>query len=156
MEDFEAIYESYKSKVYSTAYRMLGNSTDAEDITQDVFVRVYKKLHTLRNEAVLSTWIWRITMNLCIDWLRKKKVKMVSSEEPIVTDRSDPHLKLTLERMISSLPDGYKSVFILHDVEGLNHKEISKVLRISEGTSKSQLHRARMLLRDKLGPILER
>jgi len=156
VEDFEAIYESYKSKVYSTAYRMLGNSTDAEDITQDVFVRVYKKLHTLRNEAVLSTWIWRITMNLCIDWLRKKKVKMVSSEEPIVTDRSDPHLKLTLERMISSLPDGYKSVFILHDVEGLNHKEISKVLRISEGTSKSQLHRARMLLRDKLGPILER
>jgi len=153
VEDFESIYESYKSKVYSTAYRMLGNSTDAEDITQDVFVRIYKKLHTLRNEAVLSTWIWRITMNLCIDWLRKKKVKMVLSEEPIATDRSDPHLKLTLEQMISSLPNGYKSVFILHDVEGLNHKEISKVLRISEGTSKSQLHRARLLLRDKLGPI---
>jgi len=135
---------------------MVGNSSDAEDITQDIFVRIYKKLHTLRNEAVLSTWIWRITMNICIDWLRKKKVKMPLNKEPIFNDRSDPHLKVTLERMISALPNGYKSVFILHDVEGLNHKEISKTLKISEGTSKSQLHRARLVLRDKLSPILGR
>lgn len=135
---------------------MLGNSSDAEDVTQDVFVRVYKKLHTLRNEAVLSSWIWRITMNLCIDWLRRKKEKIPLNEELLVTNKSDPDMKLTLEQMISTLPNGYKSVFILHDVEGLNHKEISKALRISEGTSKSQLHRARLTLREKLGPILGR
>jgi RNA polymerase sigma-70 factor (ECF subfamily) len=154
VQNFEAIYESYKSKVYSTAYRMVGNSSDAEDVTQDVFVRIYKKLHTLRNEAVLSSWIWRITMNLCIDWVRKKKVKMPLNEEQVIAKKSDPDLRLTLEQMISVLPNGYKSVFILHDVEGLNHKEISKALRISEGTSKSQLHRARLALRDRLGPIL--
>jgi len=135
---------------------MVGNSSDAEDVTQDIFVRIYKKLHTLRNEAVLSSWIWRITMNLCIDWLRKKKVKMPLNEEQAVANKSDPDLRLTLEQMISVLPNGYKSVFILHDVEGLNHKEISKALKISEGTSKSQLHRARLALRDKLGPILGR
>lgn len=152
MEKFEEVYTKYKVKVYSICYRMMGSKEDASDITQDVFVKVYKKLNTFKGNSSLSTWIHRITVNLCLDRLRKKK--LIPLHENISAPSPNPWLKSSIERAIQSLPPGYRAVFILHDVEGLTHYEIAETLGIADGSSKSQLHKARKLLRDKLRGVL--
>jgi len=152
MEEFEEVYTKYKVKVYSVCYRMMGTKEDASDITQDVFVKVYKKLNTFKGNSSLSTWIHRITVNLCLDRLRKKK--LIPLYENISAPSPNPWLKSSIERAIQSLPPGYRAVFILHDVEGLTHYEIAETLGIADGSSKSQLHKARKLLRDKLSGVL--
>ncbi|MEO0079698.1 MAG: RNA polymerase sigma factor [candidate division WOR-3 bacterium] len=152
---FENLYQANRSRVFGTALRMLGNRADAEDVTQDVFVKVFKRLDSFRGEAAITTWLYRITVNCCLDLLRRRKriqtVPLESITEP-VSDRIDV-MKL-IEAALPKMPEGYRQVFILHDLEGLKHSEIARILGISDGASKSQLHRARAYLRREIGPYL--
>ncbi len=152
---FERIYTDHRTRVFSTAFRMVGNRADAEDITQDVFVKVFKKLKAFRRESSLSTWIYRITVNACLDFLRKRKRRQaVSLEACGEIPSTSVGVKDLIEGMVSTLPEGYRKIFILHDIQGLKHSEIAEVLGISQGASKSQLHRARAQLREKLRPYI--
>lgn len=153
--DFEHIYELYRSRVYSTACRMVANRADAEDITQEVFIRVYQKLGSFRGEAQLSTWIYRITMNCCLDCLRRRKRDLAVQLSPDF-DAPGPGLDImkVIEGALPSMPPGYRQVFVLHDIQGMKHSEIAEILGIAEGASKSQLHRARAFLRKAIGPWL--
>jgi RNA polymerase sigma-70 factor (ECF subfamily) len=153
---FERLYELYRGRVFSTAYRMLSNRADAEDATQDVFVKVFKKLKSFRGDSAVSTWIYRIAVNTCLDFRRRRKLRQAVSLDDGTEVGSTP---LSVTRLIeSALPGmaaGYRQVFVLHDIQGLKHEEIGKILGITEGASKSQLHRARAHLRRELSPYLE-
>ncbi|MEO0077823.1 MAG: RNA polymerase sigma factor [candidate division WOR-3 bacterium] len=155
--DFEEIYRQFKGKVFSTAYRMLSNYADAEDATQDVFVKVFKKLGSFRGEAQLSTWIYRIAVNTCIDF-RAKRTR--NQTQPLAEEAERVSVPLGLGRLVEGflpkLPPGYREVFVLHDIQGLKHSEIARVLGITTGASKSQLHRARAFLRRELEPFVDR
>lgn len=159
------LFQQYKDSVYNIAYRMSNDSQSAEDITQKVFMRVFKNIHAFRGEAAFSSWLYRITANVCINHFRtaSRWKKLVSNELRdgkglhAKTMRENPEkteLKLHLEKAIRELPEGYRMVFVLHDVEGYRHEEIGKMLGIAVGTSKSQLHKARKELRAKLEPVL--
>lgn len=153
--DFERLYETYRSRVFSTAYRMLSNRADAEDVTQDVFVRVFKKLKSFRGDSAVSTWIYRIAVNACLDFRRRRRLRQAVSLDTGIEVGSTP---LSVTRLIeSALPrmaEGYRRVFVLHDIQGFKHQEIGKILGITDGASKSQLHRARAFLRRELAPYL--
>ncbi|MEO0073577.1 MAG: RNA polymerase sigma factor [candidate division WOR-3 bacterium] len=153
--DFERLYREHSQKVFSTAYRITGNRPDAEDVTQEVFIRVFKKLHTFRGESAISTWIYRITVNRALDILRRRKHERTVPLDESLESISEPMgvMKL-IEGTLPSMPDGYRQVFVLHDIQGLRHCEIAKILGISEGASKSQLHRARAFLRSRIGEQL--
>jgi RNA polymerase sigma-70 factor (ECF subfamily) len=136
---------------------MMGNQADAEDLTQDVFVQVYRKIGSFRGEAAFTTWLHRLTVNQVLMHFRKRGVrpeKMVDTQEeeitPLETDRPYSHPivdRIALEQAIAKLPPGYRTIFVLHDIEGYEHEEIAGMLGCSVGTSKSQLHKARMKLR---------
>ena len=153
---FERLYETYRGRVFSTAYRMLSNRADAEDVTQDIFVKVFKKLGSFRGESAVSTWIYRIAVNACLDFRRRRRLRQAVSLDDGMEVGSTP---LSVTRLIeSALPrraEGYRQVFVLHDIQGLKHQEIAKILGITDGASKSQLHRARAVLRRELSPYLE-
>src|SRR6266436_8638343 len=157
-QPFEEIFQLHHRRVYSLCLRILGNSTEAEDLTQDVFVLVFRKLSSFRGESAFTTWLHRLTVNQVLMHVRKKHVKKEQLTEDgempvgIVVDRNrfnrSPVLdRLALDEAIVQLPRGYRMVFLLHDVEGLEHSEIASLLGCSIGTSKSQLHRARMRMR---------
>ncbi|MFQ5823462.1 MAG: RNA polymerase sigma factor [bacterium] len=159
------LYQRYKDWVFNIAYLMSNNQQEAEDLTQCVFLRVFIKINSFRGDSAFSSWLYRLTMNICINHFRKeKKRKDKISNELSDWESRNPQsykkkedrieLKPYLEKAISTLPEGYRMVFILHDVEGYLHKEIGKMLNISEGTSKSQLHKARKELRQILEPYL--
>ncbi len=152
---FERLYEMYRGRVFSTAYRMLSNRADAEDVTQDVFVKVFKKLKSFRGDSAVSTWIYRIAVNTCLDFRRRRKLRQAVSLDDCTKVGSTP---LSVTRLIeSALPrmaEGYRQVFVLYDIQGMKHEEIGKILGITEGASKSQLHRARAFLRRELSPYL--
>ncbi len=152
---FERLYEMYRGRVFSTAYRMLSNRADAEDVTQDIFVKVFKKLKSFRGDSAVSTWIYRIAVNACLDFRRRRKLRQAVSLDDGMEVGSTP---LSVTRLIeSALPrmaKGYRRVFVLHDIQGLKHEEIAKILGITDGASKSQLHRARAFLRRELSPYL--
>jgi RNA polymerase sigma-70 factor (ECF subfamily) len=152
---FERLYELYRGRVFGTAYRMLSNRADAEDVTQDVFVKVFKKLESFRGDSAVSTWIYRIAVNACLDFRRRRKLRQAVSLDDGMEVGSTP---LSVTRLIeSALPrmaEGYRQVFVLHDIQGLKHEEIGKILGITDGASKSQLHRARAFLRRELSPYL--
>ena len=154
--DFERLYETYRGRVFSTAYRMLSNRADAEDVTQDIFIKVFKKLSSFRGDSAVSTWIYRIAVNACLDFRRRRRLRQAVSIDDGMEVGSTP---LSVSRLIeSTLPrmaDGYRQVFVLHDIQGLKHGEIAKILGITDGASKSQLHRARAFLRRELSPYLE-
>lgn len=155
-DEFAEIYESNKARIYSTAYRMLGNSADAEDVVQDVFIKAYHKLDTFEGRSQLSTWLYRITINRCLDILRKRKRQQTAPlDEAMGAVARQSNTMKVIEGMIPSLPPGYRTVFVLHDIQGLKHFEIAKLLHISEGACKSQLHKARLMMRKKLKPYLE-
>jgi RNA polymerase sigma-70 factor (ECF subfamily) len=158
---FEKLYEQHHRRVYSLCLRMLGNSTHAEDLTQEVFLQVYRKLASFRGDSAFTTWLHRLTVNQVLMHFRRRGVKLEhTSEEGDFTNVVDTPLqstrrismvdRLALEKAISELPPGYRTVFVLHDVEGYEHNEISGLLEVSIGTSKSQLHKARMRLRELL------
>jgi RNA polymerase sigma-70 factor (ECF subfamily) len=152
---FEELYRTHRTRVYSTAYRFVRNRPDAEDVTQDVFVKVFRKLRDFRGEAAVSTWIYRITVNTALDFLRKKKRRQTVPIDEVAEVSAGPsNLKHLIEGMIPQLPEGYRKVFVLHDIQGLKHGEIAEILGISEGASKSQLHRARGRMRELLQPYL--
>jgi len=152
---FERLYEMYRGRVFGTAYRMLSNRADAEDVTQDVFVKVFKKLKSFRGDSAVSTWIYRIAVNACLDFRRRRRLRQAVSLDDGMEVGSTP---LSVTRLIeSALPrmaEGYRRVFVLHDIQGLKHEEIGKILGITDGASKSQLHRARAFLRRELSPYL--
>ena len=152
---FERLYELYRGRVFGTAYRMLSNRADAEDVTQDVFVKVFKKLKSFRGDSAVSTWIYRITVNACLDFRRRRRLRQAVSLDDGMEVGSTP---LSVTRLIESclprMAEGYRQVFVLHDIQGLKHEEIGKILGITDGASKSQLHRARAFLRRELSPYL--
>ena len=164
-ECFEALYGLHKRRVYSLCLRMMGNVAEAEDLTQEAFLQLYRKIGTFRGESAFSTWLHRLAVNVVLMHLRKKGLPEVSLEETLEPSQEDGPRKdigardnmlsgsidrVNLERAIASLPPGYRLIFVLHDVEGYEHNEIADMMGCSIGNSKSQLHKARMKLRDLL------
>jgi RNA polymerase sigma-70 factor (ECF subfamily) len=167
---FEQIYRLHSRRVYALCLRMVGNPAEAEDLTQDAFLQLFRKIGTFRGESAFSTWLHRLSVNVVLMKLRKKTLPETSLEES--TDPEDevngprreiggPDLMLTgsidrvhLERAIEQLPPGYRQVFVLHDVQGFEHNEIAGLMDCSIGNSKSQLHKARMRLRELLQETL--
>jgi RNA polymerase sigma-70 factor (ECF subfamily) len=169
MGAFEELYKRHHRRVYSVCLRMLQNTSEAEDLTQDVFIQLYRKIGSFRGDSAFTTWLHRMTVNQVLMHFRKRNVKFEKTTEEgetpdqIVTGTANPERmrivdKIALENAIQQLPAGYKNVFVLHDVEGFEHEEVAKILGCSVGTSKSQLHKARLklqkLLRKKANPRL--
>jgi RNA polymerase sigma-70 factor, ECF subfamily len=155
---FEEIYQRHHRRVYSICLRMLQNTFEAEDLTQDVFIQLYRKIDSFRGDSAFTTWLHRMTVNQVLMHFRKRNVKYEKTTEEgetpdqIVNGSANPEKmrivdKIALENAIEQLPDGYKNVFVLHDVEGFEHEEVARILGCSVGTSKSQLHKARLKLR---------
>jgi RNA polymerase sigma-70 factor (ECF subfamily) len=155
---FEELFKLHHRKVYAVCLRMTGNTAEAEDLSQEVFIQVFRKLGTFRGESAFSTWLHRLTVNHVLMYFRKSRRR----REQLTEDgelperlvkgrnvlRSPPMLdRLALDEAIVKLAPGYRAVFVLHDIEGLEHLEIANILGCSVGTSKSQLHKARMKMR---------
>jgi RNA polymerase sigma-70 factor (ECF subfamily) len=167
---FEQLYRRYSSRVYFLGIRMLKNDSEAEDLTQEAFLLLFRKIHTFRGEAKFSTWLHRLAFNLVLMRFRKKRYPEESLDATLESDEEDsvplidfggPDLRLSgvidrvnLSKAIEKLPDGYKEMFILHDVEGYEHHEIAEILGCSIGNSKSQLYKARRRLRELLQEAL--
>lgn len=158
MAAFEEIYQRHNRRVYSLCLRMLQNPHEAEDLTQEVFIQLFRKIGSFRGDSAFTTWLHRMTVNQVLMHFRKRSVKNEKTTEEgetpvqVVPGTGDPGKmpvvdKIALDRAIAQLPNGYRSVFILHDVEGHEHEEVARILGCSVGTSKSQLHKARMKLR---------
>jgi len=163
-EAFESLYHLHKRRVYSLCLRMTANTAAAEDLTQEAFLQLFRKIGTFRGESAFSTWLHRMAVNVVLMQLRKKGLAVVPLEETIESEDESPRKepgaedvrlagsidRLQLEHAIAALPPGYRAVFLLHDVEGYEHNEIARIVGCSIGNSKSQLHKARMKLRDLL------
>jgi RNA polymerase sigma-70 factor (ECF subfamily) len=161
-EAFAALFHAHKARVYSICVRMTNNTAQAEDLTQDAFLQVFRKLSTFKGNSALSTWLYRIAVNTVLMHFRKKALKQVSLDEPSNHDAKqvrreyggrDGRLsgsvdRITLTRAIKDLPAGYRKIFLLHEVEGYEHQEIAKLLDCSVGNSKSQLHKAKLRIRE--------
>ncbi len=163
MKSFEALYDRYKRRVYSLCLQLVRNPADAEELTQEAFLQVYRKIRTFRGEAAFSTWLHRVTTNVVFMRLRKKHVQEVELQPALDEDgeqwKDTSHIlvedcrlsgsidRLSLQQALGALADGYRVVFVLHDIEGLEHHEIAELLGCSPGTCKSQLHKARTKLR---------
>jgi RNA polymerase sigma-70 factor, ECF subfamily len=155
---FEQLYERHHRRVYSLCLRMTGNVAEAEDLAQEAFIQLYRKTGSFRGESAFTTWLHRLTVNQVLMHFRKKGVRLEQTTDDgdvpvqVVAGTENPASmpvvdRIALDRAISQLPPGYRSVFVLHDVEGHEHEEIARMLGCSVGTSKSQLHKARMKLR---------
>jgi len=165
-EAFQALYDRHKRRVYSLCLRMTANTAEAEDLTQEAFLQLYRKIATFRGESAFSTWLHRLSVNVVLMHLRKKGLPVVSLEETTQGGGEEDTPKkdfgaedvalagsidrLQLQRAVDSLPPGYRTIFVLHDVQGYEHNEIAGIVGCSIGNSKSQLHKARMKLRDLL------
>jgi len=161
-EAFAALFEMHKRRVYSLCLRMTGNTAEAEDLTQEAFLQLFRKISTFRGESAFSTWLHRLAVNVVLMHLRKKGLQQISldevdssQDEPVKRDYGDNDRRLmgsvdriSLSQAIADLPPGYRTVFVLHDIEGYEHNEIAEIMNCSVGNSKSQLHKARMKLRD--------
>jgi RNA polymerase sigma-70 factor (ECF subfamily) len=153
---FERLYRTHVGRIHSLTRRMLG-SDHADEVTQDIFVRTWQKLSTFRGESAFGTWLHRLAVNVVIERRRTFAIRRerladdlsaldLAKAPPVRTD-----LRVDFEQAIEQLPPGAREIFVLHDVEGYKHREIAGLLDITAGTSKRQLHRARMLLRRQLG-----
>lgn len=163
---FEELYRAHAGRLYGLVLRMAG-SNEAEDLLQDVFLHAYRKLGAFRGESSLGTWLHRLAVNLCLDRLRGRQAKMWRSTnsldaeeaaEPVAAMPVVPTAisRVDLDRAIARLPDGYRMAFVLHDVEGFDHHDVARMMGVTEGTSKSQVHKARMKLRAMLGSLATR
>jgi len=159
---FDEVYRAHAGRLYSLAWRMVGNPTDAEDLVQDIFLSAHRKLDSFRGEAALGTWLYRLAMNQILDHLRSRAARAGQltdglDDATVIEDAMARKLdasaidRVDLERAIAQLPEGCRAAFVLHDVEGLEHREVADVLGVAEGTSKSQVHKARLRLRGLLG-----
>jgi len=162
---FALLYSAHKRRVYSLCLRMLGNVAEAEDLTQESFLQLHRKIATFRGDSAFSTWLHRLTINVVLMHLRRKGLNLISLDEALdpspesapMRSFGAPDLRLTgsidrmtLEKAVEDLPAGYRLIFVLHDIEGYEHNEIATLLDCSIGNSKSQLHKARMKLREAL------
>ena len=149
---FERVYRRHVARVHSTAVRMLGPE-EADDATQDVFVRAWQRLGQFRAESSFGTWLFRLAVNVMlsrrevVSIRHKRHVDDAEAVEGLSAPRVTPELGIDFESAIARLPPGMRRIFILHDIEGYKHDEIATMLGIAQGTSKSQLHRVRMILR---------
>lgn len=167
IDSFELLIESYQQRVYNIALRMLGNKEDASDIAQEVFIKIYKSIAGFKEEASLSTWIYRIATNVCLDELRKrKKTKVISIDSTIQLEDSEvsmqmpderpqpdelltqKELKQEVQKAINDLKEEHKTVIILRDINGYSYEEIAKILDCTLGTVKSRINRARNTLKN--------
>ncbi len=161
-EAFADLFHAHKARIYSICLRMTNNTAQAEDLTQDAFLQVFRKISTFKGNSALSTWLYRIAVNTVLMHFRKKALKQISLDEPSSHDATrvrreygsrDGRLagsvdRITLTRAIKDLPPGYRTIFLLHEVEGYEHQEIAKILDCSVGNSKSQLHKAKLRIRE--------
>jgi RNA polymerase sigma-70 factor, ECF subfamily len=166
---FETIYQVYAKRVYAICLRMLHDPTEAEDAVQDAFLQLFRKIQTFRGESAFSTWLHRLAVNLVLMRLRKKSPLTVSIDATTDLDdeTSSPNIdlgapdlllegsvdRMNLERCIGRLPAGYRAIFVLHDIQGYQHDEIAEIVGCSVGNSKSQLHKARVRLRELLHEV---
>jgi RNA polymerase sigma-70 factor, ECF subfamily len=161
MNAFEELYRRHNRRVYSLCLRMTRSVEEAEDLTQEAFIQLYRKIGSFRGDSAFTTWLHRLTVNQVLMHFRKRSVKLErtteegETPEQTVKGTENPSQmpvidRIALDRAIAQLPPGYRSVFLLHDVEGHEHEEIGRILKIAVGTSKSQLHKARMKLRSLL------
>ena len=166
---FECLYRSHCKRVYAVCLRMVGNTTEAEDLTQEAFMLLFRKIHTFRGESAFTTWLHRLVVNTVLMHLRKRSLPVVSMETSPAPDgeatpssveiaASDLLLegsidRINLGRCVAQLPAGSRAIFVLHDIQGYQHREIAEMLGRSEGASKSQLHKARKRLRELLHEI---
>ena len=168
---FAQLYAMHKRRIYSLCLRMVGNVAEAEDLTQEAFLQLHRKIATFRGDSAFSTWLHRLAINVGLMQLRKKGLSLISLDEAMEPNPEEgptrsfgaPDLalsgaidRLALGRAIADLPAGYRLIFILHDVEGFEHNEIATMLDCSIGNSKSQLHKARLKLRDALRSTLRK
>jgi len=154
---FRELYRQHAGRVYALCLRLTGDARDADERTQDVFVRLWDKLRSFRGESAFSSWLHRLAVNVVLNERRttgRRERRVMPAEDPdnvAGTQHAAPlHLNIDLERAIADLPDGAREVFVLYDIEGYGHGEIAELVGIAEGTSKAQLFRARRLLREKL------
>jgi RNA polymerase sigma-70 factor (ECF subfamily) len=169
---FEEIYRMHSRRVYSLCLRMLGDPVEAEDLAQEAFLQLFRKIHTFRGESAFSSWLHRLTANVVLMSFRKKKAVVSSLDEMTRINDEDsvprweignPDIRMigvfdraNLQTAVEQLPEGYKRMFLLHDVHGYEHNEIAKILDCSVGNSKSQLHKARKRMRELLHRLKDR
>jgi RNA polymerase sigma-70 factor, ECF subfamily len=158
MKAFEEIYNRHHRRVYSLCLRMMQNTAEAEDLTQEAFIQLYRKIGSFRGDSAFTTWLHRLTVNQVLMHFRKRTVKYEKTTEegetPVQIVRGTENQakmpivdKIALDKAIALLPPGYRNVFVLHDMEGYEHEEVARILGCSVGTSKSQLHKARLKMR---------
>jgi RNA polymerase sigma-70 factor (ECF subfamily) len=158
MAAFEELYRRHFRRVYALCLRMTANPEEAEDLTQETFIQLNKKIGGFRGDSAFTTWLHRMTVNQVLMHFRRRKSRpeftTTEGETPVqIVQGTENHNrmpivdKIVLENAITKLPPGYRAVFVLHDIEGHEHNEVAQMLGISEGTSKSQLHKARLKLR---------
>ncbi len=155
---FEMIYQKYHRRTYGLTLRMTSSQTEAEDLTQEVFIQLFRKIGSFRGDSAFSTWLHRLTVNQVLMHFRRRSVKNERTSddgempEQTVAGSANPRKmqvvdRIALKSAIAELPNGYRNVFVLHDIEGYEHEEVARMMNISVGTSKSQLHKARLKLR---------
>jgi RNA polymerase sigma-70 factor (ECF subfamily) len=155
---FEELYRAHAGRLYSLIFRMAGSVQEAEDLLQEVFLNAHRKLGSFRGDSSLGTWLYRMAVNQCLDFLRGRQAKMARTTGSLDEEGADEPAafapivptavsRIDLERAIAQLPPGCRAAFVLHDVEGFEHHEVAAMLGVSVGTSKSQVHKARMKLR---------
>ena len=158
-QTFHELYQKYHERVYSICFRMTRNTSESEDLTQDVFIRLFQTVGSFRGESAFTTWLYRLTVNLVLMHFRKRKRRLDRINEKgelpsyIVPGSQDPKRMrivdhILLSEVMPKLPEGYRQAIILHDIQGLQHKEIAEAKGRSVGTSKSQLHKGRAMLRE--------
>ncbi len=156
VDAFAELYALHSAKIFSLAARMAGSRESGEDLLQEIFLQAWRKIGGFKGDAAIGTWLYRLALNHCLDFVRGRQAKMDKATGPIEDDtwsrpvaapRDTPAERIDLERALQQLPDGCREVFVLHDVEGYEHREIAAMLGIAEGTSKSQVFKARMKLR---------
>jgi RNA polymerase sigma-70 factor, ECF subfamily len=152
----ELLYHQYKRRVFGIIHRIVGNN-DAEEVAQEVFVRIFRALGSFRGESALSTWIYRLSVNAALSYVAKRARRNEIGDEVLAAvpaepvPMTDPGLRTRIEAALHQLPAGYRAILVLHDVEGLSHEECAQILDCRIGTCKSQLHKARARMRHMLG-----
>lgn len=159
---FRTLYEMNVDRIYRLAYRMAGEESLAMDFTQEAFVRAYQRLDQFRGDSAFSTWLHSITVSVALNGLRKvdrhrKRERSLEDAAPLATSRPtvEPGVRERIQEAVDELPEIYRTVFLMHDLEGFNHGEIAEALGVAEGTSKARLSRARAKLRESLGPAMQ-
>jgi RNA polymerase sigma-70 factor, ECF subfamily len=155
VEAFETVYKQHAPRIYALATRMAGSPDQGEDLLQEIFLQAHRKLASFKGDAALGTWLYRLAVNHCLDFVRSRRARMgkltdtldVETAAQPVARRETPIARIDLERALERLPEGCREAFVLHDIEGYDHREVAEMLGIAEGTSKSQVFKARMKLR---------